>query len=395
MGVYSVISHATSKLIKVDTTNSRTLTRLIHRLLKIAKDLEKNKDKAQRRKLEKIVEDIVEQYAEADKGRPSSGPSQIAPILQEKRRIALVQADAAMDEIESPPDGHSEAMQRAISKDQAVLKSVVESLSNEDVGVLEQVCALTMDESPMIRESTLATPEGHLEQQGSNEVTTTAPLRSQDAYTRLEEKLAIFQQRNRKPPMVVEVPRMGAETTDSANTYLIPLDSTVWTLTDTITNSNGQFFLPDIWSRAKDGTQNRATESQLYFERQDPNEKIMDIINKDGYLGIESVFKEGEYVVALVKTGDKENGFPINIPRCRRQPASLHLKEVFPNYRVSQVRRLQLGDDASHIVFDNRSFRHQTNPIFVELCAEANLFHGAGKGKGRALDSYPYYQAEV
>ncbi|KIM26147.1 hypothetical protein M408DRAFT_10010 [Serendipita vermifera MAFF 305830] len=122
---------------------------------------------------------------------------------------------------------------------------------------------------------------------------------------------------------------MGAETTDSANTY------------HTITNSNGQFFLPDIWSRAKDGTQNRATESQLYFERQDPNEKIMDIINKDGYLGIESVFKEGEYVVALVKTGDKENGFPI------------------------------------------------------KLCAEANLFHGAGKGKGRALDSYPYYQAEV
>jgi len=34
---------------------------------------------------------------------------------------------------------------------------------------------------------------------------------------------------------------------------------------------------------------------------------------------------------------------------------------------VSQVRRLQEGEDARDVLFDSRFFRHKTNPLFVEL----------------------------
>lgn len=325
-------------------------------------------------KLERIVANIVEQYEEVEKSRSSSVPSRMAPTLQEKRRKVLVQADAEVDEIEPPPEGHSEGMQRAISKDKAALESLVDSMNDADQELLEEVCELEKDELPTTQPLTPATSYGSSEQTEAQASTSTALLRSQDAHTKLEEKLASFQRTSKKPAMVIDVPRMGIDTAGSTNTYFVPLDSTIWTLTDTITNSNGQSFLPDLWSKGKDATRNRATESQLYFEWQDPDEKVMDIINKEGYLGIERVYKEGEYLVALVKAGEEENGFPIDIPRVRRQPASLHLKEIFPDYTVSQVLRLQLGDDASDVMFDKRSFRHQTNPIFVELCSAAENY---------------------
>jgi hypothetical protein len=67
---------------------------------------------------------------------------------------------------------------------------------------------------------------------------------------------------------------------------------------------------------------------------------------------------------------------------------------------VSQVRRLQEGEDARHVVFDSRVFRHQTNPLFVELTLSAESAQPTsevvgevdmatteiGKGKGRAVD---------
>jgi len=37
----------------------------------------------------------------------------------------------------------------------------------------------------------------------------------------------------------------------------------------------------------------------------------MDAINKEGYLGLETVCKEVEYVVVLVKEGESENGVPV------------------------------------------------------------------------------------
>jgi hypothetical protein len=45
------------------------------------------------------------------------------------------------------------------------------------------------------------------------------------------------------------------------------------------------------------------------------------------------------------------------------------MQKQFPGYTVSQVRRLK-GDDAANVVFDSRSFPHQTNPLMVELRAD-------------------------
>jgi hypothetical protein len=50
------------------------------------------------------------------------------------------------------------------------------------------------------------------------------------------------------------------------------------------------------------------------WEWQDPNNKVIDAINKEGHLGIETVCKEVEYVVVLVKKGEIENGMPIGEP---------------------------------------------------------------------------------
>jgi hypothetical protein len=42
-----------------------------------------------------------------------------------------------------------------------------------------------------------------------------------------------------------------------------------------------------------------------------PSKKVLDAINKKGHVGIETVYREVEYIVALVKIGEKENGIPI------------------------------------------------------------------------------------
>jgi hypothetical protein len=159
----------------------------------------------------------------------------------------------------------------------------------------------------------------------------------------------------------------------------------------------------------------------VWWEWQDPSKKVNDVIQKDEHIRIETVCKEVEYVVVLVKKGDIENGMPIGecipepsrtyclasltrwleIPRTCRQRVFQHLQQHFPNYIVSQVRRLQEGEDARDVVFDNRVFRHKTNPLFVELklrveaetqptslvVGEVDMAHtGIDKGKGRATD---------
>jgi hypothetical protein len=82
----------------------------------------------------------------------------------------------------------------------------------------------------------------------------------------------------------------------------------------------------------------------------------------------------------------------VEIPRTCRRRAFLHIQQHFPNHIVSQVRRLQLGDDVRDVLFDSRTFRHQTNPLFVELSAEPsqpdNVVVIGGKldkGKERAV----------
>jgi len=97
------------------------------------------------------------------------------------------------------------------------------------------------------------------------------------------------------------------------------MNATFWDLTETITNSNEDTFLPDVWSKTADATRNRVTESHTFYEWQDPNKKVQDAVNIEGYLGVESVCKDGEYVVALVKKGEDENGFPIGMSQsCTR-----------------------------------------------------------------------------
>jgi hypothetical protein len=66
---------------------------------------------------------------------------------------------------------------------------------------------------------------------------------------------------------------------------------------------------------------------------------------------------------------------------------------------VSQVRRLQEGEDARDVPFDNRYFPHKTNTLFVELelstdsakpesavPAEIEMALRVDKGKRRAAD---------
>jgi len=202
---------------------------------------------------------------------------------------------------------------------------------------------------------------------------------------------------------------MGYLSTDIISiSAVIPLNHTFGALVDTFNNFDSDAFIPDFWSKETDPTQNCVTLSGVWWEWQHPNKKVIDAINKEGHLGLETVSKEVEYVVVLVKKGEKENGRPIGeypisckerfnissseIPRTRCQPALEHLQQQFPNHTVAQVRRL-LGDDASDVVFDNRSFYHKTNPLFVELDTDATgdtimittakrLDKGKGKAKG-------------
>ena len=75
--------------------------------------------------------------------------------------------------------------------------------------------------------------------------------------------------------------------------------------------------LPDFWSKRVDPNQNRVTASGVWWEWQDPSTRVADVImkkKKDGSkvsIGIESVSKESEYVVALVEKDEKEGGMPI------------------------------------------------------------------------------------
>jgi hypothetical protein len=70
-------------------------------------------------------------------------------------------------------------------------------------------------------------------------------------------------------------------------------------------------YLPDFWSKDIDPTQNPVTPSGMFFQWQDPSKKVMDAINKKGHQGIETVCKDVEYIVALVKNGEQEHGMPI------------------------------------------------------------------------------------
>ena len=87
----------------------------------------------------------------------------------------------------------------------------------------------------------------------------------------------------------------------------MPTNATFWELAESIFSSEN--FIPDLWLKKIDPNQNCV--SKLSYEWQDPNKKIVDAVNSDGSLGIESVYKEREYVVALVKKGERVRGFPI------------------------------------------------------------------------------------
>jgi hypothetical protein len=92
---------------------------------------------------------------------------------------------------------------------------------------------------------------------------------------------------------------------------VIPLDHTFCALADSLTEFNSDSFLPDFWSKGTDPTRNCITESGVWWEWQDPSKKVIDVVNKEGHIGIETVCKEVEYVVVLVKIGEMENGMPI------------------------------------------------------------------------------------
>ena len=95
---------------------------------------------------------------------------------------------------------------------------------------------------------------------------------------------------------------------------VIPLDHTFSALADSLTNFNSESFLPDFWSKEVDHTRNCITESGVWWEWQDPSNKVIAAISKEGHIGVETVRKKEEYVVALVKKGEIENGMPIGEP---------------------------------------------------------------------------------
>jgi hypothetical protein len=92
---------------------------------------------------------------------------------------------------------------------------------------------------------------------------------------------------------------------------VIPLGHTFGALAESLIDFDPEAFLPDVWSKASDPSHNRITKSRVCWEWQDPSRKVIDAINKDGHIAIETVCKEGEYLVALVKNGEMENGVPI------------------------------------------------------------------------------------
>jgi hypothetical protein len=98
---------------------------------------------------------------------------------------------------------------------------------------------------------------------------------------------------------------------------VITLDHTFSALADSVTNFDNDEPLPDFWSKKRDPEQNRVTPSGIWWEWQDPSMNVVDVIRrKNEYgenesLGIESVVKEGEYVVVLLKENEMERGMPI------------------------------------------------------------------------------------
>jgi hypothetical protein len=92
---------------------------------------------------------------------------------------------------------------------------------------------------------------------------------------------------------------------------VIPHNHTFCALADDFTDFNSESFLPDFWVKEVDSNRNCITESGVWWEWQDPSKQVIDVIRKTGHKGIQTVRKKEEYIVALVKKGEAENGMPI------------------------------------------------------------------------------------
>ena len=117
MGLYSVMSHATSKMTREDPTNSRTHSQWIKRVLGIAQDLERSHDIAKsvsiiayiflldqlfcprQQKLETVVADVAERFTSTETNQDES-TFQITPKIYRKRKEILTEADKTLDSIQ-------------------------------------------------------------------------------------------------------------------------------------------------------------------------------------------------------------------------------------------------------------------------------------------------------
>jgi hypothetical protein len=100
---------------------------------------------------------------------------------------------------------------------------------------------------------------------------------------------------------------------DAPSPLVIPLKHTFFALADIVVDFNSDAPLPDFWIKVIDHDQNTVTDSGVKWEWQDPDTKVMDAMSKEGVVRLESVCKEAEYVVVLVKEGKSENGIPIGV----------------------------------------------------------------------------------
>jgi hypothetical protein len=99
-----------------------------------------------------------------------------------------------------------------------------------------------------------------------------------------------------------------------SSSSVVPLNHTFFALADSVVDfTDIEAPLPDFWIKVVDHAQNTVTDSGVKWEWQDPDTKVMDAMSKKGVVRLESVYKEAEYVVVLVKKGESENGIPIGV----------------------------------------------------------------------------------
>ncbi|KIM24271.1 hypothetical protein M408DRAFT_331810 [Serendipita vermifera MAFF 305830] len=386
MGIQSMVKHAMVTMKNNNTSNPQTVRLWSRRVTDIAEDLERSGDTAKKERFQQLISAVAAEFewplfgvVRTDDIRRTN------PDIYSTRRQALLEADQMLNQFKAPPQGHYDAVRKA-NKDDAnrlgIQYSEPKGANDEQIkGINEPFGVSNVSGSArMIATSSTTKDEGqdkisdlktrtHKSHDSSIGAMRGPRFQLEIERMLLEKRLDAFEQGSEEPFFTLTISDMES---GEATLQVVFLDHTFAELADTILNKGNDSLLPDFWVKKVDHSRNNVTSSGVWWEWQDPGNKVVDILMKkeDGSaetIGIEKVSKDGEYTVALVEVNGKEYGIPIEYPRGQRLMAYIHIQQLFLDFTVAQVLGLPNGEDVSDRLFDQRRFQPMANSVYIKM----------------------------